>query len=1054
MSISSELRKTIKYPTSLIVRGGEVLGVELAKSLLEQGGYVIIVDHLSEYSNALIQELNEYELFSFFDFSSLPKIENFIRRLDYVFFLNHKIDNLDSELSSQEFLEFSKFLDQVLSLTQKFDAKFLATTSIKAHQYSLDGKEVDSNFKLSSEIHTVYKESEFQRYIESLTYEYIQKSSLDARIIRLGEIIGNDIEYSVDTMLGRLVKEAILEDEITIHGDGLSSDYYVHIFDAVYGIIKAQFAKNTRGEVFSLAYEYDVSTLSIAYKLNEFLDFPKEIIFSSESEKHNASLKLYKPAPNLMRVGWKPRITFERALRQTFEYAQKIFDIHHEEEEEGEGEIGEVEDIPITKKKPTILDKIKWLFFVPEDKEIEDEDTNDSSHGGLGRLMNERKSQEKGRKGSIVLANRNLQYRLKKQEDESINDSISNVFISKFDSFTNKFESLRYITIRQFSLFALIFVGVMFLYVNIFSVIISYGRNMFMVYIETSEIHTEIAEENYSTIPTKYENVLVELDSGKQKFEKLSKFLGKFVIFKDIQNSYNKIYSGTEITTEGIQDAVSGSEGVEEYISEFDPQIIYRPNSSSLLAIENIETYSESINKIDSKIEIVDDGIDKIELGKSILESVSLSQITPEIDQIYKTSISDIDSILNKYSVYGKTGVNMPELIAMNTTRNYAFILVDNTNYLPAGGYPVSLLNIQIKDGGIQKITSEKIDSKNYSLANTANIIIDEINLVNESFVDNETGNLDDLFYLQQGDLYLDEIARVMQEKTGDRLDGVFVMNLNFLLKLLNLSEGVEYEKINFDANNFLVNFDLLIKNNPDSIDYRSEVLSNMFAISIQSLLNDFGNNFTGTMSALNSGVSNKDLVYKLYNLSIPNKNDSSDNLLQISPDYISIVAVSDPKLVDTVSIPAIKAEVDVLIREDLSSRKTITINYEGIKNLDSIVVCVPAQTTNFSFGEEEITDKVERFSEVQTCIRFNSSSNSNISFSFDTPSLGNTSDYEYNYQLGMRKQSGLDMEYTIRIATGVKKISSNSEGGMINADKLTYIGSMDNDLLLGLKVE
>ncbi len=41
------LKNTIKYPTTIIVGGLNKLGLEIAESLMEQGGYVILIDSVT-----------------------------------------------------------------------------------------------------------------------------------------------------------------------------------------------------------------------------------------------------------------------------------------------------------------------------------------------------------------------------------------------------------------------------------------------------------------------------------------------------------------------------------------------------------------------------------------------------------------------------------------------------------------------------------------------------------------------------------------------------------------------------------------------------------------------------------------------------------------------------------------------------------------------------------------------------------------------------------------------------------------------------------------------
>jgi len=250
------LKNTIKYPTSLIIGGLSKLGLEIADSLIEQGGYVIIIDIYTEEN---IEKLNIFPkdtLISFLDFTAIPHLEEDIRRLDYVFYFNHESRDLNSKVSTQQFLTFSNYLDTTLSLVSKFDAKFLLTTSVKAHQLVLINQEVGINYGVgSSQKHAVYTEMEVQKYGESLTMEYVERTQLDARIIRLAEVIGDGIDFSNRTVFVDLVLSAAKGESLKLRKDGLETEFYVHILDAAYGIIKAQFSRNTLGEIYSLGYD-------------------------------------------------------------------------------------------------------------------------------------------------------------------------------------------------------------------------------------------------------------------------------------------------------------------------------------------------------------------------------------------------------------------------------------------------------------------------------------------------------------------------------------------------------------------------------------------------------------------------------------------------------------------------------------------------------------------------------------------------------------------------------------------------------------------------------
>ncbi|HRO65861.1 MAG TPA: NAD-dependent epimerase/dehydratase family protein, partial [Candidatus Dojkabacteria bacterium] len=186
MNVVKKLHGSVRFPTSIIVKGANVLGVEIARSLLEQGGYVIIIDSESNASRKLLDPLVKYKNLTVLNFSAINTLGLDLRRLDYVFYFEHKSTHLKEKISTQKYLQNSNYLDSILDLCSKFDSKFLLTTSIKAHQLNISNAHLDYNYGLNSTSnHSQYMELEIQRYSESLVQEYIQSVGINARILRL-----------------------------------------------------------------------------------------------------------------------------------------------------------------------------------------------------------------------------------------------------------------------------------------------------------------------------------------------------------------------------------------------------------------------------------------------------------------------------------------------------------------------------------------------------------------------------------------------------------------------------------------------------------------------------------------------------------------------------------------------------------------------------------------------------------------------------------------------------------------------------------------------------
>ena len=119
-----KIKNTVKHPTSVIVGGLSRLGMEIAESLIEQGGYVIIVDNFTTGSLDKLGNFPKGTLISFVDYQGITSLEDDLRRLDYFFYFAHDNSEDLDKVSSQYFLNFSNYLDVSLNIVANFESKF------------------------------------------------------------------------------------------------------------------------------------------------------------------------------------------------------------------------------------------------------------------------------------------------------------------------------------------------------------------------------------------------------------------------------------------------------------------------------------------------------------------------------------------------------------------------------------------------------------------------------------------------------------------------------------------------------------------------------------------------------------------------------------------------------------------------------------------------------------------------------------------------------------------------------------------------------------------
>jgi len=295
-------------PITILVHGGNRLGYLIAKTLVEQGGYVVIIDKFNSETKKYISELKKSDLVDFFDFKGYESLFKNIKRFDYLYYiLNDKLTQSDFE--SKDFLLETKYLELSLTQVKKNDAKFSLITSLALNRELAKRVNNESLAKPSA-----YSNVELQKYCETMVAEFKDKTNINARILRMGTLIGSGISKVQDPTVHDLITEATQNPQITIKGEGLDVHNLIQEDDATYGVLKLTFANSTRGEVITLANKNDYTTLSIAYKLLELNTEAQSIRFADNPDEKFLIQDIYVPAPHASKYGWTQQMTLEKAM--------------------------------------------------------------------------------------------------------------------------------------------------------------------------------------------------------------------------------------------------------------------------------------------------------------------------------------------------------------------------------------------------------------------------------------------------------------------------------------------------------------------------------------------------------------------------------------------------------------------------------------------------------------------------------------------------------------------------------------------------------------------
>lgn len=327
--------------TVLVAGGAGFIGFHLCKNLLAANYKVICVDNLLTGDKRNIQGLLNNPHFKFIEYDIARPISSIfnslasIRRsgqfsiLNFIFhlaspaspnrksprsYLNHPIETL---------LANSLGTYNLLELARQSKAHFLYTSSSEVYGDSAISPQKEDYFGNVNPngIRSVYDEG--KRFGEAITFSYIRKYSLDARVIRIFNTYGPMMQVDDGRVASNFINQAIKNKPITVYGKGTQTRSLCYVDDMVSGIKDAMFSGNTKGQVFNLGNPDERTVLDIAKLIKSLTNSKSEIVFEDLPEDDP---KARKPDISKARriLGWEPKVAIEDGLQRTIDYFKSL----------------------------------------------------------------------------------------------------------------------------------------------------------------------------------------------------------------------------------------------------------------------------------------------------------------------------------------------------------------------------------------------------------------------------------------------------------------------------------------------------------------------------------------------------------------------------------------------------------------------------------------------------------------------------------------------------------------------------------------------------------
>lgn len=314
--------------TILITGGAGFIGSHLCEKLLDEKYRIICLDNLITGSEKNISGFIGNKNFQFIksdvaDQSNSSPVQR-LNGLSYIFHLASPASPVDYQNNPEETaLANSLGTLNMLKLAVKFKAKFLFASTSEIYGDPLIHPQTEDYF---GNVNTFGQRScydESKRFGETLTFIYINKFKLDARIIRIFNTYGPRMQKDDGRVVSNFINQCLNGKPITIYGNGEQTRSFCYVSDLVEGICKIMFSDGTMSEVFNLGNPEEHNMKTLAVKIKKMTGSKSKIVYkpipADDPKKRRPDISKVKRV-----LRWAPKISLNIGLQKTIEYYKSI----------------------------------------------------------------------------------------------------------------------------------------------------------------------------------------------------------------------------------------------------------------------------------------------------------------------------------------------------------------------------------------------------------------------------------------------------------------------------------------------------------------------------------------------------------------------------------------------------------------------------------------------------------------------------------------------------------------------------------------------------------
>ncbi len=308
----------------LITGAAGFLGSHLTDRLLAEGHEVIGLDNFITGSRDNIAHLMGSEKFTFYkhDVSNYIFVQKNIEAV--LHFASPASPNPKSPLAYfnlpiQTMKAGALGTHNSLGVAKAQKARFLLASTSEIYGDPLVHPQAENYPGNVDPVGTRAVYDEAKRFAESLTMAYHRQHSVDTRIVRIFNTYGPRMDLEDGRALPNLLKQALLNQPLTVYGDGQQTRSFCYVDDLIDGIVRL--LMSSEHLPVNIGNPVEMSLFQFAQIINKVVGNKAGITFIPNARSDRDPQRRQ---PDISRaraiLGWEPKVSLEEGLRKTIPY--------------------------------------------------------------------------------------------------------------------------------------------------------------------------------------------------------------------------------------------------------------------------------------------------------------------------------------------------------------------------------------------------------------------------------------------------------------------------------------------------------------------------------------------------------------------------------------------------------------------------------------------------------------------------------------------------------------------------------------------------------------